>query len=112
MAVLMVLLSEDYSDDLENSPSIPTEECDVDDPASQDNSASELALKTPLETWESDNHIQFSKCDQLFKIVHPYHLSLPLSTRTLVKTPRTAVTLKTILPLNILVLQSEFWVLC
>lgn len=51
-----------------------------------------------MATWKIDNHIEFSKCDQLLKILHAYHPSLPLSTRTLVKTSRTAVTLKTIFP--------------
>lgn len=51
-----------------------------------------------LATWKIENHIEFSVCEQLLKILNPYHPELPLSTRTLVKTPRKAVILQTIPP--------------
>ncbi|XP_032786347.2 uncharacterized protein LOC116923900 [Daphnia magna] len=108
MAVLQ-LTSEDYSDqevpessgsgtDIEDSASTTIEEFDVDEPAPKEVLAGKLSLKAQLATWKIENNIEFSKCDQLLKILHPYHPDLPLSTRTLVRTPTKAVSLKNISP--------------
>ena len=93
------MFAEDYSDE---SPQI---ESDVETPTTQEsNDEDELlgeeSLMAKLATWKIENHIEFSVCDQLLKILKPYHPEIPLSTRTLVKTPRKAVILQTIPPGN------------
>lgn len=93
------MFAKDYSDE---SPQI---ESDVETPTTQEsNDEDELlgeeSLMAKLATWKIENHIEFSVCDQLLKILNPYHPELPLSTRTLVKTPRKAVILQTIPPGN------------
>ncbi len=50
-----------------------------------------MTLKDKLAEWKLRNHVPFAHCDELLKILHEHHPELPLSTKTLVCTPRDAV---------------------
>nr|CAH0098514.1 unnamed protein product [Daphnia galeata] len=95
--------SDDYSDstpDSEtNSETVLTTQSESSDEETEPPAPGEQpTLRAQLATWQIRNHIEFSKCDELLKILNPFFVDLPLSTRTLVKTPRKAVILKTIQP--------------
>ncbi len=61
-------------------------------------SAADESLKAKLASWQVKHHISHAHCDDLLKILNEFHPDLPLFTRTLVGTPRKAISLRPVLP--------------
>lgn len=73
------MFAEDYSDEtsqIESDVETPTtEESNDEDAVLHNELPGEESLMSKLATWKIENHIEFSVCDQLLKILNPYHLS-------------------------------------
>ncbi|XP_032780259.2 uncharacterized protein LOC116918637 [Daphnia magna] len=73
------IFAEDYSDEtsqIESDVETPTtEESNDEDAVLHNELPGEESLMSKLATWKIVNHIEFSVCDQLLKILNPYHLS-------------------------------------